>query len=148
MQVVSSQAATSIEEGMDVLTLNIKQQVIVAIYMEYQKAFPNMKNINDMVLQISREKFNEAIDKLTNEGLIKGAKIIDEDSGMPLFVTISDVNMTPQGVDYVENKLEIIDYWEPEKKVEKAVRKVTGFGLAALAAFGQKVLDEVINGQN
>ena len=54
------------------MKLDIKQQVLLAIYIEYQKDLPNMSCVNNTELNMDIDVFNVALDKLQNEGYIKG----------------------------------------------------------------------------
>ena len=52
------------------LELDSKQEVLYAIYAEYQKDLPDMKNITYQSLDMDLEVFQMALIKLQNEGFI------------------------------------------------------------------------------
>jgi len=129
------------------MKLQTKQQILIALYLESQKDRPHMEKITPNGLLITQEKFNSSIMELMEDELIKDAKIIDEDAGIPLFIAMNQVKTTHQGISEVENILEINNWWEPEKKVEKVKRKAAELSLTALENFAAKVLEDIVKGQ-
>lgn len=60
------------------MELDVKQQVLVAIYTEYQKDIPMIhKEVTLNSLGIEKEKFDIVIEKLEHEGLISGSSVVN-----------------------------------------------------------------------
>ena len=136
------------------MELDVKQQVLIAIYTEYQKDIPMIhKEVTPNSLGINREKFDIAIVKLENEGFITDTNIAygkgnPNSNRWAIFcVSLDNTKMTPYGIDYVEKVLDI-DYTDNAKsKVSKVIEKCGNWGMEQLKDFGARVLSEVINHQ-
>lgn len=127
------------------MELDIKQQVLMAIYAEYQKDLPNIESISNESIGVSKDKFYIALIKLDNEGLINGLKAVyGGDSVVPQYVVIKHVNMSIQGIEYVEEKLGISQASSAQEKVKKVIEDAGKFGYEQLKDFGAKVLAEII----
>lgn len=87
------------------MELNVKDKVLLAIYKEYKKDLPNMEiNITSKNLEMERDVFYIAIDKLQNEGLIEGASF--SRSAKKILITyLNNVTITKLGRNYVETNL-------------------------------------------
>lgn len=57
------------------MELDSKQQVLLAVYTEYQKDIPDMASITPESLGLDRIVFDTAFLKLENEGWINGLEI-------------------------------------------------------------------------
>jgi hypothetical protein len=101
------------------MDLNIKQQVLVAIYVEYQKKLPDMKSVKADALGISTEQFYIALDKLDNEGLVNNIEIVRGSNGIPVIVKPDNANMSSYGIEYVEKKLSIKKSYLQKKRLKK-----------------------------
>lgn len=124
---------------------SVKNQVLMAIYTEYQKSIPDMKNINYKVLGISRDEFKIAVAKLANEKFISGAIVHPGgDSNIPAMVALNDVQMTTDGIDHVEQNLGIEADWSEKEKVEKVIDFAKQTGLDFLSDVASKVIVEMI----
>ncbi len=87
------------------MELTIKEKVLLAIYNEYQKDVPDMEhNITWDKLEIDKQKFEIAIDKLENENLIVGEDIRRNGHNEILMVFLSHVKPSMRGIVYVEDK--------------------------------------------
>ncbi|MEQ8192816.1 MAG: YjcQ family protein [Candidatus Eremiobacterota bacterium] len=129
------------------MKLNTKQQVLVAIYMEYQKDIPDMSLINAEKLGIGQIEFNTAIDKLQNEGYINGVIFIrGGDTPIPLDVLLAETKITRDGLHYIEKKLTIEANLSGEEKVRNILEKVGSWGFTQLKEIASKTLAEVIKG--
>mgnify|MGYP000639956158 CR=1 FL=1 len=136
------------------MELDVKQQVLVAIYTEYQKDIPMIhKTVTPNSLGIEKEKFDIAIVKLENEGYINSSKIVtgkgrtEGNQWGIVMVMLDSTKMTPYGIDYVEKVLEIDNTDSAKNKVSRVVDKCGSWGLEQLKDFGVRVLSEVINHQ-
>jgi gamma-glutamylcyclotransferase (GGCT)/AIG2-like uncharacterized protein YtfP len=129
------------------MELNIKQQVLVAIYVEYQKELPDMKSIKAEVFGIPREQFFVALDKLDNEGLVNDIKFVRGGDGTIPVMAITDyAKMSSYGIDYVEKKLSIEKTLSAKEKVEKVISEAGKFGLEQLKDFGARTISEMLKG--
>lgn len=126
--------------------LDNKQKVLLAIYTEYQKDKPDMRNnINVEAIGVDFEVFAIAIDKLVNEGLINGADIVRGGRGNnPLDVYTDNIKMTRYGIEYVEQKLEIERTLAGVEKVKKVADKGMQWGWEQAKDFAAKVLAEMM----
>jgi methyl coenzyme M reductase alpha subunit len=127
--------------------LDTKQKVLLAFYTEYQKDVPNMRSITSSELGISNDQFVVAIQKLENEGLINGAKYMKGGRGtIPLAVITDFIMVTRDGLQYVEEKLNIQPTMTALEKTKEVSKKVTEWGYNELKDFAAKVLAEIIKG--
>ncbi|MBZ3765246.1 YjcQ family protein [Bacillus cereus] len=119
--------------------LDLKQRVLVALYLEYQKELPVMKTVDFELLESDSERFRFAIRKLQNEGLITGAKFAG-----PHTYTHA-VMLTANGLEYVEEILELKATMSAGDKVKDVSKKVTIWGYNELKDFSAKVLGEIVS---
>ena len=110
------------------MELDVKQQVLIAIYTEYQKDIPMIhKEVTPNSLGINREKFDIAIVKLENEGFITDTNIAygkgnPNSNRWAIFcVSLDNTKMTPYGIDYVEKVLDIENTYNAKSKVSRVV---------------------------
>ena len=136
------------------MELDVKQQVLLAIYTEYQKDIPMIhKEVTPNSLGIEKEKFDIAIAQLENEGYINSSKVVTSKKqtegnqwGITM-VMLDFTKMTPYGIDYVEKVLDIDNTENAKNKVSRVVEKCSSWGMEQLKDFGARVLSEVINHQ-
>lgn len=105
-----------------------KQKVLIAIYTEYQKDIPDMKNnIKADKLNLDNTVFKIALEKLENEGLITGVQFIrGGNSHIPISAFTDSVKMTSYGILYVEEKLNIEKTLTGMEKVKKISGSAVG----------------------
>jgi hypothetical protein len=130
------------------MNLNKKQQIMTAIYVESQKNNPHTQEVTSDVLAIEQAKFEAGVDALLNEKLISIHAI---SNNPPNSLSSRETEITCEGKSYIENKLEINDWWDPLKKVEKAKKQAVAFGLISLVNFINRVLADMqvnTSGQN
>lgn len=127
------------------MELDAKQKVLLAIYAEYQKDLPDMKNvINHKNLGLEQIVFRVAVDKLQSEGLIKNADIrTGGNTHVPLMVFMEDVKMTPYGIQYVEQKLSIDKTLTGEQKVKSIFERAGEWGWEQIKDITAKVIAEM-----
>lgn len=89
------------------MKLDTKNQVLLALYIEYQKDLPKMQNVTCTSLNMDIDVFNAALKKLSNEGYIEGLNIFSADNDEFYFVGTENVYLTKEGVEYVENNMGI-----------------------------------------
>ncbi|WP_052737876.1 YjcQ family protein [Bacillus sp. SA1-12] len=123
------------------MELDKKQQVLVAIYTEYQKDLPNMSSVNHESLEMDEEIFVVALEKLLNEGLI-----IDVDFYLGGDYSLQTTKMTSYGLNYVEEKLGIEPTLSGAEKVKEVAKQATQFGYNELKDFASKVVAELLKG--
>ncbi|MCU6736846.1 YjcQ family protein [Diplocloster agilis] len=88
------------------MATDIKQQVLQAIYAEYQKELPNMGEITSKKLQIEEQIFLAALMKLQNEKLIQGvfwSPAETMDIRRVRVLNRDNLFLTKEGVQYMEN---------------------------------------------
>ncbi len=122
------------------MKLDTKQQVLLAFYIEYQKDLPNMKNVNNTKLNLDITVFNVALAKLENEGYIKDLSIFSADNDEFYEVDVSNVKLTRDGIEYVENNFGINKELTAEDKLKYVIKKCGVLGLEALKMFGVEVI--------
>jgi len=126
------------------MELDAKQKVLMAIYSEYQKDVPSMKEITFGSLDMDCQVFKIALDKLQNEGLILGAKLhFRQGSPHPDTTITNFIKMTREGIEFVEEKMEIQRFLSGREKVEMLRQKFGKLGWESLSEFAAKVLIEV-----
>lgn len=119
--------------------LDLKQRLLVALYLEYQKELPVMKTVDFELLETDSKRFRVAIQKLQNEGLITGAKFAGPNT------YIHGVMLTVYGLEYVEEILELKATMSAGDKVKNVSKKVTVWGYNELKDFSAKVLGEIVS---
>lgn len=131
------------------MELDLKQKVLLAVYMEYQKDIPDMERfINAKTLEIDRDAFKMALLKLQNEGLICGVNFIpDGNKIVPAMAWTSNVLMTSYGIKYVEEKLDIKPTMTSEEKLKEIANTATKWGLDVFKDIAARTLAEIIKGQ-
>lgn len=122
------------------IKLDTKQQVLLAIYMEYQKDIPNMKEVNSTALNMDITVFNIALEKLENEGYINGLQTINTDNDRFYAVILDNIKLTRDGLELVESKFGIAKELTAEDKLKYIIKKCGVFGLQTLQQFGIDVL--------
>lgn len=126
------------------MRLDAKQQVLLAIYAEYQKDVPDMSKITFSSLDMDSKVFKIAVDKLENEGLIVGAKIHTPiGSQYPASVLLTFAKMTRRGIDFVESKMDIQQELAGCEKLDVLSRKFGKLGWEVLGNFTANVLTEI-----
>ena len=109
-----------------------KQQVLLRIYIEYQKDIPDMKSINNTEMNMDIDVFNNALKKLNTEGYIKGLHIMSADNEEFYGVRCDEIELTRDGIEYVENKFGIEKELTAADKLKYVTRKCGVFALPAL----------------
>lgn len=127
------------------MDLDSKQKVLLAIYTEYQKDIPNMELITNVNLDMDSQVFRIAVDKLQSEGFIIGAKIhFPAGNPYPDKLIPHFIKMTREGIEFVEEKMEIQRSWTSKEKVEDLKIKFGKLGWDALSDFAAKTLVEIL----
>ncbi|OPX90278.1 MAG: hypothetical protein A4E53_01164 [Pelotomaculum sp. PtaB.Bin104] len=126
--------------------LDNKQKVLLAIYLEYQKDIPNMReNINSNIIGGDFEMFAIALAKLLNERLITGADFSRGGRGNKILHVFTDnIKITVDGINYVEQKLEIEKTLTGPEKVREVADKGIKWGWEQAKDFAAKVLAEML----
>lgn len=127
------------------MELDAKQKVLIAIYMEYQKDLPDMKNnIKADMLGLERDVFKIALEKLYNERLIIDVKLTyGGNERVPIMAYTDDIKMTPYGIQYVEEKLKIERTLTGKEKVEGFFKNAASWGWEQLKDIAAKTLAEM-----
>ena len=125
------------------MKLDTKQQVLLALYIEYQKDLPNMEDVNCTVLNMDIDAFNIALKKLSNEGYITDLFIFPADNDEFYCVRTDNVSLTRDGIEYVENNFGIKKELTASDKIKYIIKKCGVFGLQALKIFGLHVLEHI-----
>lgn len=83
-----------------------KQKILFAMYNEQHKDKPDMAAITPDSLQIDPVWFRVAVDRLENEGLIRGAVIIAHARcPIPRMVFLHQAELSPCGIRYMIDNL-------------------------------------------
>ena len=119
--------------------LNNKEKVLIAFYVEYLNPLPDIdNNVNPKKLGINVTEFYVAIENLQNEGLIIGAKFqYGGDNPYPLAVMWENVKLTRQGIEHIEQIMEINNKTKIDKT--KAIfEKCKSWGFEQIKVLVQK----------
>lgn len=127
------------------MKLDTKQQVLLALYMEYQKDLPKMGEVNSEALNLDYEVFCVALEKLQTEGYITGLEVHPSINNRFYKVRLDGVSLTRDGIDYVDNKFGIKKELGAEDKLKYLIKKCGVFGLVALKMFGAEALKTLSN---
>lgn len=129
--------------------LDNKQKVLVAIYTEYQKDVPDMRNaITAPKIGVERDVFLMALIKLENESLITiGTEpLYGGDGAVPVDIYTGSIKITVRGIQYVETALNIEPTLTNQDKVRTVEKKSLEWGIDQLKDFAAKVLAEILKG--
>lgn len=131
------------------MDLDTKQKVLIAIYTEYQKDLPDMENnIKASNLGLRNDVFKVALRKLTNENLINGVVFANGgDDPVPALAAVDYCQMTREGINYIEDKLDIKHNLSGAEKVAKVIEKSAGWGWEQIKDIGAKVIAEIAKSQ-
>lgn len=129
------------------MELDSKQRVLLAIYTEYQKDIPVMKDITHKLLGLEIQVFGIAVEKLINEGMINASPTVIKHKGgirqQIKAVNLNGVKMSSKGLEYVEKKLFIDQTLSNKEKVEKVMESAGNWGWEQIKDIGTKVLAEM-----
>ena len=122
------------------MQLGAKEQVLLALYLEYQKDLPDMAAVNNTDLNMDIDVFNIALDKLQNEEYIRGFASYPADNNKFYCADLSRVMLTKSGLDYVENCFGIAKEQTSADKVRYVIRQCGIYGYKALKDIGKACL--------
>ena len=125
------------------MKLDAKQQVLIAIYLEYQKDLPGFDdNLTPEALGMGERTFHAAIVKLHGEELIRGAEIewIMESGRVK---SMFGMLMTRSGIEYIERKFQIDMDENGLEKAKIISKKIDKFGNEQLHSYAEKVIGEM-----
>ena len=125
------------------MKLDAKQQVLLAVYIEYQKDIPHMEKISCTDLNMDIDVFHIALEKLQNEGYIHGFDTFGADNNRFYHVDTSHMKLTRDGIDYIENHFGIQKELTNQDKVKYVIKKCGVFGLQALKMFAVEALQKI-----
>ncbi|WP_206810725.1 hypothetical protein [Paradesulfitobacterium ferrireducens] len=122
-----------------------KQQVLLALYTEYQRDLPNFNHISAASLGMEVETFNFALKKLQDEELIGDVHLIwgDENESVPMGVILSLCKLTRLGIEYVEQNFGLVNGWPAAQKVMILGSKYQEWGLQELFRLYSRVQAEL-----
>lgn len=124
-----------------------KQKVLLAIYTEYQKDLPNMReNIKADKLGLENDVFFTALEKLENEGLITDVQII-RGGGKLIMVMTDSMKMTKEGIEYVEEKIGIRHTLTGAEKIAYIVKESASWGWDQIKDIASRTLSEMAKEQ-
>ena len=126
------------------MKLGAKEQVLLALYIEYQKDLPDMASVNNTDLNMDIDVFNTALSKLQNEEYIRGFATLAADNNQFYVEDVSHVMLTKQGIDYVENCFGIKKELTSADKVRYVVKQCGVYGYKALKDIGAACLAAMI----
>lgn len=121
------------------MELDSKEQVLVAIYTEYQKDMPEMDSITYISLGIPKKDFSGILLKLRSEGFVDNMKFLSKGRANSSAVDICEAQMSSYGIEYAEKKLDIEKNLPTSEKVAKVVEKTKQIGLVLLSEFAELV---------
>ena len=126
------------------MKLGAKEQVLLALYIEYQKDLPDMASVNNTDLNMDTDVFDTALSKLQNEEYIRGFATLAADNNQFYVADVSHVMLTKQGIDYVENCFGIKKELTSADKVRYVVKQCGVYGYKALKDIGAARLAAMI----
>jgi hypothetical protein len=113
------------------LQIDLKQKILLAFYVEYQKDSSHLMNIDHRVVGVTIDMFVSALEKLDNEELV--IYELTYPSLDPKVV--SYVTITRRGIEYIEQKFGIDSVLNGREKVAKIVRSLNhSSGITGLIA--------------
>ncbi len=125
------------------MQLDTKQQVLLALYIEYQKDLPKMQNVTCTSLNMDIDVFNAALRKLSTERYIEGLSVFSADSDEFYCVRTDNVYLTHSGIEYVENNFGIKKELSNQDKIIYIIKKCGVAGLQALKIFAKGAIEHI-----
>ena len=116
------------------MKLDTKAQVLLALYIEYQKDLPKMQNVTCTSLNMDVDVFNAALRKLSTERYIEGLDIFPADNDEFYAVSTENVYLTIDGIEYIEKNFGIKKELTSSDKIRYIAAKCGVLGLQALKA--------------
>lgn len=130
------------------MELDTKQKILVAIYTEYQKDLPYMSAVlSPNSIGFEPEIVRVALLKLEAEGYITGYRDSQWNPGQPAVRCIdphSYIMMTREGIDYVEQKLNIDPKASNREKVETVAREGVRWGVDFIKDVAARALKDMM----
>lgn len=120
-----------------------KSQVLLAVYIEYQKDLPKMGNITNTALNMDIDVFHAALQKLENEGMIHGLSVFAADNDAFYHVDTANMKLTRDGIAYIEQTFGIRKELTAADKLNYVIKKCGVYGLQALKLFGVEALKAI-----
>ncbi|MFJ7585614.1 hypothetical protein [Bacillus cereus] len=132
------------------MLVDVKREVLTAMFLEYQKDVPNFNNVHRKFNEAGMDKdtFNMAVLKLENEGYIHNVHFIKgghNPHGI-LSVRLDNALLTGGTARYMEEQLELNRTDTPEEKSKTILRIITDAGLERLENIAAKIVAEMIKG--
>ena len=125
------------------MKLDTKHQVLLALYIEYQKDLPKMSEVTCEKLNMDVDIFNMALKKLSTERYIEGLNIFAADNDEFYSVSADDVYLTHEGITYVEAVMGIKKELTSTDKMKYIIKKCGVHGLQALKIFAVNALSHI-----
>jgi len=127
------------------MEIDAKHKVLFALYAEYQKDLPDMPAVTFEVLDMDSRVYKVSLLKLQNEGLIDGLITFPPGTRMePKSVTLDSVLLTRYGINYVEDKLEIMEATTGVQKLKQLGEKFGRFGWEVLQKWVLLKLSQIV----
>lgn len=124
------------------MDLDSKQKVLMAIYIEYQKDYPDYENaVYNPVFAFSADAVLIALKKLQNEGLIAGFEWRMPDGSCKC--DICNMMLTPAGQSYVETKLSVDPLASGKEKLGIFTNYAIKIGWKAASDIAAKIIAEM-----
>ena len=118
------------------MQLEKKDQVLLALYVEYQKDIPKMSNVTENVVGLDRDAFKVSIAKLQSEGYIQQAVVqYGGDGNIPLYANIDNVMLTVKGIEHIENLVGIDKNSSKDKIIKGLLEFTKEIGLECINNF-------------
>lgn len=99
-----------ISKGVDKMELSAEQQVLLALYIEYQKDLPNMENVTFKNLEMDKDIFNEALNKLDKKGYMQDFISARGSNNKILVPFLSGVSLSKPALTECEQLLESLKF--------------------------------------
>ena len=125
------------------MKLGTKEQVLLAVYMEYQKDLPKMEQINNTDLNMDIDVFHTALEKLENEGMICGVRRMAADNNRFYCLVLDRMMITREGIGFVEEKFGIQKEATARDKLTYLIKKCGVEGWQALKLIGVAALSRI-----
>ncbi|MFP7447133.1 hypothetical protein SFC50_25900 [Bacillus infantis] len=132
------------------MLVDVKREVLTAMFLEYQKDVPNFNNVHREFIEAGMDKdtFIMAVLKLENEGYIHNVQFIKGagSSHGIVSVRLDNALLTGGTARYMEEQLDLNRTDTPEEKSNTILRRITDAGLDRLESIAVKIVAEMIKG--
>lgn len=129
------------------MELDIKQEVLIALYAQYQRDIPEMEKVTAAALNMDSVAFMFSLLKLQTEGLICGCVFIppnEKNARRIRAVEKKNIFLTREGVEYVQNLLDLKALKTNKERLKSIVKSLGLAGAEVLKEYVMSLIPKIL----